>query len=323
LAQLIISVRRATGEPRDVTPLLPEAQRGGRAPVRPERGGRFEPREPRQFEQRPPRQFERPAQQFERDERPTQQSAREPRQFERSAAQSEREPRQFEREPRQFERGSAPSERPAAFERGNGQGWVPFRVSWGETHGADARRLVAMLCRRGNIRGSDIGAIRVNRTSSLVEVAASVARGFAESAREPDPRDPRVMISLLSDGPVNEPDEAPRPAPQRPRAHVPPSQHRGPAQQRPLQPASSPPQHTGPRQTRDFAPRPGRDFAPKAARDFAPKPARDFASKPARDLAPKAVRELPSKPARDVPPKRPARKIVVNAPPPRRGPKKK
>jgi ATP-dependent RNA helicase DeaD len=187
-----------------------------------------------------------------------------------------------------------------------------------------------MLCRRGNIRGSDIGAIRVNRLSSMVEVAASVARGFAESAREPDPRDPRVMISLLSDSPVDEPDEAPRSQPQRPRAHVPPSQHRAPAQQRPGRAVPSP-QHAGqrpardftPRTTRDFAPKPARDFAPKASRDFAPKAPRDFAPKPARDFAPKVPRELPSKPVRDEPPKRPTRKIVVNAPPPRRGPKKK
>jgi ATP-dependent RNA helicase DeaD len=323
LAQLIISVRRATGEPREVTPLLPEAQRSGRAPARPERGrfeqreSRFEQRSPQRFEQRPEQQVERSPQRFERDERPTQ--------------QSEREPRQFARDSRQFERGPAPSERPPAFERGDGQGWVPFRVSWGEAHGADARRLVAMLCRRGNIRGSDIGAIRVNRTTSMVEVAASVASGFAESAREPDPRDPRVMIAPMSDGSANEQDheQAERPAPQRPRAHVPPSQHRPSAQQRPqrgpspYQPGPKPMRDFAPKPARDFAPKPARDFAPKPARDFAPKPARDFAPKPVRDFAPKPTREAPSKPAPDVPPKRPTRKIVVNAPPPRRGPKKK
>jgi ATP-dependent RNA helicase DeaD len=327
LAQLIISVRRATGEPREVTPLLPEAQRGARPPARHERG-RFEQREPR-FEQRPPRNFEqRGPQQFERDERPTQ--------------QSERGPESFERGPRRFERGPMPSERPPQQfeqrpERGDGQGWVPFRVSWGEAHGADARRLVAIMCRRGNIRGSDIGAIRVNRTTSMVEVAASVARGFADSAREPDPRDPRVMIAPMSDGPAHEEEQSPRPAQQRPRQDVPPSQHRGPAQQRPQRGAA--PYHPGPKPMREFAPKPAREFAPKPAREFAPKPAREFAPKPARDFAPKPPREFapkpardfapkptrdaPSKPVRDVPPKRPARKIVVTAPPPRRGPKKK
>ena len=72
--------------------------------------------------------------------------------------------------------------------------WVSFRVSWGQEHGADARRLLAMLCRRGNVRGSDIGAIRVARSFSTVNVAADVAESFFQSAQEPDPRNPRVTI---------------------------------------------------------------------------------------------------------------------------------
>jgi ATP-dependent RNA helicase DeaD len=72
--------------------------------------------------------------------------------------------------------------------------WVPFHVSWGEEHGADARRLVAMLCRRGGIRSSDIGAIRVSRKFSSVEVAARVSEGFRHATRTPDRRDPNVSI---------------------------------------------------------------------------------------------------------------------------------
>jgi ATP-dependent RNA helicase DeaD len=72
--------------------------------------------------------------------------------------------------------------------------WVPFQISWGSEHGADARRLMAIVCRRGNIRGSDVGAIRVGARSSTVEVAASVAQAFGEAALAPDPRDPRVRI---------------------------------------------------------------------------------------------------------------------------------
>jgi ATP-dependent RNA helicase DeaD len=77
---------------------------------------------------------------------------------------------------------------------GNREEWVPFHVSWGEQHGADARRLVAMLCRRGGIRSSDIGAIRVNRNSSSVEVAARVSDVFSVATRVPDARDPNVSI---------------------------------------------------------------------------------------------------------------------------------
>jgi ATP-dependent RNA helicase DeaD len=286
LAQLIISVRRATGEPREVTPLLPEAQKGGK-PLRP---ARFDDRRPpaRFDERRPPARFDdrRPPARF--DERGD--DRRPPARFD-ERGDDRRPAARFDERPARVD-----SERPPSA-RGGEQQWVPFRVTWGEAHGADARRLVAMLCRRGDIRGSDIGAIRVARTSSTVEVAAAVARGFEDRAREPDPRDPRVQIAPLSGGrdfeesggerDFDEPRrEAPRRAPQRPRADVPPSLHR----------------------------------APRAASFDAPRPAHlarppGHASKPAHAAAPKA-------PARDVPPKRVARRVVVEAPPPRR-PKKK
>lgn len=73
-------------------------------------------------------------------------------------------------------------------------GWVSFQVSWGSEHGADARRLMAIVCRRGGIKGSDIGVIRVGQRSSMVEVASGVAKSFAEAALAPDPRDPRIRI---------------------------------------------------------------------------------------------------------------------------------
>jgi ATP-dependent RNA helicase DeaD len=73
-------------------------------------------------------------------------------------------------------------------------GWVPFRVTWGESHGADPRRLLAMVCRRGGIASSEIGAIRIGRFASQVEVSSSAAELFETSATRPDPRDPRVRI---------------------------------------------------------------------------------------------------------------------------------
>jgi ATP-dependent RNA helicase DeaD len=281
LAQLIINVRRATGEPREVTPLFPEPQRGGKqdfAPRFAERGSRSN--------ERSPRFAERDARANDRGPRADDRNSQFP---ERSSQFPERGP-QFPREPR------------AAS---SAEQWVPFRVSWGEAHGADARRLVAMLCRRGNVRGTDIGAIRVGRTSSTVEVAASVARGFAEATREPDPRDPRVIVAPFSGVPSRDPAERepePAKAPHRARPHVPPSQHR------PARPSAD---------ARPFPSKGPGGHAP------APKPARDFAAKPAREPSPRPGRDSAPKPAPDVPPKRPARKIVVTAPPTRRGPKKK
>ena len=83
----------------------------------------------------------------------------------------------------------------------NRAGWVPFRVSWGREQGADARRLLAVLCRRGGIRGSDVGAIQIARSYSVIEVASAVAQAFERAAQEPDPRDPRVTIRPEAAGP--------------------------------------------------------------------------------------------------------------------------
>ncbi len=79
--------------------------------------------------------------------------------------------------------------------------WVPFRISWGGLHGADVRRLLPIVCRRGEIEGGDVGAIRVDRTFSLVEIGSDVADRFAKSAARPDPRDPRIQIER-QDGPA-------------------------------------------------------------------------------------------------------------------------
>ncbi|WP_394823251.1 DEAD/DEAH box helicase [Pendulispora albinea] len=81
-----------------------------------------------------------------------------------------------------------------ARERAGEGGWVTFRVTWGGLHGADARRLLAMMCRRGGIQGSDVGAIEVAKTHSFVDIAQDAAVTFEEATRAPDPRDPRVTI---------------------------------------------------------------------------------------------------------------------------------
>ena len=72
--------------------------------------------------------------------------------------------------------------------------WVRFRVSWGQAQGADVRRLLPMLCRRGNIRGKDIGTIQLAPSFSFVDVATRVAAEFERAARRPDPRDPTVTV---------------------------------------------------------------------------------------------------------------------------------
>ncbi len=95
-------------------------------------------------------------------------------------------------------RPRTPQARPApatrAARRDREIAWVPFRVSWGQRQGADARRLLAMACRRGQIQGADVGSIRVGPSHSVIEVASHVADAFAAAAGGPDPRDPRMTI---------------------------------------------------------------------------------------------------------------------------------
>jgi ATP-dependent RNA helicase DeaD len=74
------------------------------------------------------------------------------------------------------------------------EAWVPFRVSWGRERQADPRRLLAMVCRRGQIRGSDVGHIHVDRAFSIVDVAAHAAGAFARATSTPDPREPGITI---------------------------------------------------------------------------------------------------------------------------------
>ncbi|HEX3346062.1 MAG TPA: DEAD/DEAH box helicase, partial [Polyangiaceae bacterium] len=90
--------------------------------------------------------------------------------------------------------------------------WVTFRVTWGGRNGADARRLLAVACRRGNIRGSEVGAIRVEAGCSFVDVARTVADAFEREAARPDPRDPRVQITR-ADRASPPPPPAPPPLP--------------------------------------------------------------------------------------------------------------
>jgi len=124
----------------------------------------------------------------------------------------------------------APPSRPSARGRAakaakETQDWARFKVTWGEVHGADARRILAMICRRGGINRTDVGAIDVRKAFSVVEVAERIANDFAREAGQPDPRDPRVRI-VPFEGPP--PTRGPGPGP-RPRGAGPPRPRGAPA----------------------------------------------------------------------------------------------
>jgi ATP-dependent RNA helicase DeaD len=76
--------------------------------------------------------------------------------------------------------------------------------------------LLAIACRRGDIKGSDVGAIRIEANYSLIDVARTVADRFETAAAMPDSRNPRLQIHRAH-GPAQPP---PRPVPP-PRAERP------------------------------------------------------------------------------------------------------
>ena len=95
------------------------------------------------------------------------------------------------------------------------QDFVTFEVSWGARSGADARRLLAIACRRGDIESRDVGAIRIGPASSLIEVRSNRAETFATASTQPDPRDPKVRFRRYDPARGGRPphDDRPRPSP--------------------------------------------------------------------------------------------------------------
>jgi ATP-dependent RNA helicase DeaD len=215
IARLLARAQVAAGpEPRDVRPIQapsferperaerPQRMERHHAPARDERSERAERPSRSKLPAERPSRAKLPAERPSRAKLPAERPSR--------AKLPAHEPRP--REPR---------------ERGPETEWVPFRFTWGSEHGADPRRLLAMACRRGGIRAADIGAIRVGRTHSIVNVAGEVAETFARAAGEHDPRDPRVKVRREAEGAAHE--EPPRPPPvNRPRVHEQDARPRGP-----------------------------------------------------------------------------------------------
>ena len=69
-----------------------------------------------------------------------------------------------------------------------------FEMNWGHQGGATPQRVLAVLCRRGDVSSRAIGAIDIDTDTSSFEVARDVARDFERNADQPDDRDPHLVI---------------------------------------------------------------------------------------------------------------------------------
>ena len=111
-------------------------------------------------------------------------------------------------EPREVQQRSAKSrakgvagDLPRGGSRAHDGQFVRFQVSWGGQQGADPGRLLAMVCRRGEITKAEVGSIRVGPRSSSVEIAERVVAAFERAVRRPDKgRDANVRFRRWQDG---------------------------------------------------------------------------------------------------------------------------
>ena len=87
--------------------------------------------------------------------------------------------------------------RPSARKGDNS--FTTFQVSWGSAGGADKRRLLAVVCRRGDIKSADVGAIKINENSASVDISTEVAASFEKAMEKPDKRNPHVKFRRWKD----------------------------------------------------------------------------------------------------------------------------
>jgi ATP-dependent RNA helicase DeaD len=73
-------------------------------------------------------------------------------------------------------------------------GAVRFFMNYGSNQGATPGRLLASICRRGNVEGSDVGSIAIHPNASTFDVSGDIAEDFERNASRRDARDPKVLI---------------------------------------------------------------------------------------------------------------------------------
>lgn len=92
--------------------------------------------------------------------------------------------------------GAPPSWHTRPKEPGAAPSFTRFRINWGRRDGADPRRVMAHVCRRGQVESHLVGAIAVQFAFTTFEIASEAAATFQRRAQRPDRRDPHLVIDL-------------------------------------------------------------------------------------------------------------------------------
>ncbi|MDH3686587.1 MAG: DEAD/DEAH box helicase [Myxococcales bacterium] len=100
-------------------------------------------------------------------------------------------------EPREVREATVPDPRESQRARRAAPGFVRFRINWGERGGAAQNRILAHVCRRGQIRGNQVGSIEIDYDTSSFDIAENMASEFEKRVRRPDARDPKLRIDRI------------------------------------------------------------------------------------------------------------------------------
>jgi ATP-dependent RNA helicase DeaD len=98
---------------------------------------------------------------------------------------------------------SGPDARPARDDgpRPGFEDTVWFRMNIGRNNNADPRWLLPLLCRKGHITKSEVGAIRIFATETRFQIPRAAARRFTDALARTAQEDDGVMIEPAGDGP--------------------------------------------------------------------------------------------------------------------------
>ncbi len=106
------------------------------------------------------------------------------------------------RGPRERDSGPAPGGR-TGFRRPMEGGSVWFRANVGRRKNAEARWLLPMICRRGGIDKTAIGAIKIYESITEFEISGQAAEQFTAQIMRPD-KEEHITIEALPEGPRGE-----------------------------------------------------------------------------------------------------------------------
>jgi ATP-dependent RNA helicase DeaD len=89
---------------------------------------------------------------------------------------------------------------------------VWFALSQGRKDGADPRRVLPMLCRKGGLDRADVGAIRIETDRSLVEIAEQKAGILEQALAQDGTIEPGMTVTRLTGAPASTHTKSPRKA---------------------------------------------------------------------------------------------------------------